>query len=522
MKTRLIGCLVFCLAVFIMLTPKAAMTAKESEDSLLRALAEMSVTAGKRKVPLTLLDTVRLGLTRNVDLKKSLLDRATQRMDLALAERLFEPEFYLSAGYDYAAETNTDTRSIGLEARKKLMTAGELTFEWSQQNLLNRDTNELSNQSKVGFKLSQPLLRNAGITVGTSEVVTARNTEAINQEQFKQTLINNVTSVQEAYWNLLLALENRLSAVRSLQASQDILRKNKILIQAGRMAPADIVETEQEVAARKVDVLEQEFTVDSTNRTLVNLLDLQENVAILPIEGLRYREVAVSFPDLVAQALEKNPQVVQAKITVTQTDLDLKLARSAALDEVNLTVGTTGLASEGSAGQTLDDATDLGRTWTASLQVSVPLGLPRDRLQQNVAKAVRELQKAKLDMGQTERNIRAEVRDRVNDVIRSLRQIKMAQESRELARRKYEIERTRLELGRSDNFRVISFQRDLASARDKEHSTIVTYLISLARLDAAVGASLKTWNIEIETPVLPKPPSLNISDLKPPQALPKK
>jgi outer membrane protein TolC len=482
--------------------------------------AEMRGEPGRRKVPLKLLDAVRLGLERNVELKKGLLDRATQRLDLSLAERLFEPEFYINGRYQYEAENERDTRGLGAEVKKRLRTNGELTLQWDVDNVLDRSTNQTENSSTASVTLSQPLLRNAGITVGTAPVVTAQYTEKLNLLSFDSLLMGRITAIQEAYWDLLLAMENKLSAVRSLEASREVLERNKELIRAGRKAAADLVSAEQEVARNGVNVLNQEFTVESANRTLVNLLDLDGDVAILPVEGFVFHEVQVDITEMMRTALAKNPSLLSTAVSLQQRQLDLELARSAARDQLNLNLSTSRSSSDSSLGQAIDDSDDLGRGWKAALSLSIPLGLPRDRLQRNVTAAAREVKKAKLDMKQERLSVLQEVRNRVNDVQRSLRQIELAQESRKLALQKYNIERLRLELGRSTNFLVLSYQRDLTDARDQEHQAIATYLKSLAQLDQVVGTALETWNVKVQTPVAPKIPSLRLDGLKVPPGLP--
>lgn len=482
--------------------------------------AEMVSDGGRRKVPLTLLDAVRIGLARNVDVKKGLLDRATQRLDLSLAERVFEPEFYISGRYQYEAQSEQDTRGLGVELRKKLRTNGELTLQWDVNNILDRQAGSDYNQSTMGVSLTQPLLRDAGITVGTASVVTARYTEQSNLLSFKSLLMGRITAIQEAYWNLLLAMENRISAARSLQASMEVLTRNKELIRAGRMAEADLVSAQQEVARNRVNVLDQEFSVVAANRQLVNLLDLGDNVAVLPVEGFVYREVKVDANTMIQQALRMNPTLLSSKLSLKQRELDLKLARASALDQVDLKLATSRTGTDDSLGEAIDTSSDLGQGWQASLNLSIPLGLPRDRLARNVTAAAREVTKAKLDLKQQRLAVLQAVRDQVNDVSRSLRQIKLAQISRELAQKKYDIERVRLELGRTTNFQVLSYQRDLTSARDQEHQAIATYLKSLARLDEGVGQSLTTWNVKVETPEAPKVPKLQLKGLEVPPGLP--
>lgn len=482
--------------------------------------AEIGGEDERRKVPLKLLDAVRLGLERNVTLKKGLLDRATQRLDLSLAERLFEPEFYINGRYQYEADSERDTRGLGVEVRKRLRTNGELTLQWNVDNVLDRSTNQTENRSTTGITLSQPLLRNAGITVGTAPVVTAQYTEKLNLLSFNSLLMSQITAIQEAYWDLLLAMENRLSAARSLEASRDVLARNKELIRAGRKAAADLVSAEQEVARNGVEVLNQEFTVESANRRLVNLLDLDNNVAILPVEGFVFYEVKVALKEMMQTALKYNPQLLTAAINLKQRKLDLELAKSAARDKVDLNLSTSRTSTKEDLNQALDESDDLGKGWTASLALTIPLGLPRDRLRRDLTAAVREVAKAKLDIKETRLAVLQEVRNRVNDVHRSLRQIELAQLSRKLALQKYKIERVRLELGRSTNFQVLSYQRDLTAASDQEHQAIATYLKSLARLDEVVGQALTTWNVKVQTPIAPKIPSLRLDGLKVPPGLP--
>jgi outer membrane protein TolC len=500
----------------------AAEASGEGAELLVPPLTEgeMGVEEGWRKVPLTLLDAVRLGLERNVELRKGLLDRATQRLDLSLAERLFEPEFYVQGRYQYEAGSERDTRGLGVEVRKRLRTNGELTLQWDVDNILERRDSRDYNRSAVGLSLRQPLLRGAGITVGTAPVVTARYTERRNVLAFHSLLMSRITAIQVAYWDLLLAMENRLSTIRSLEASKDVLERNRQLIRAGRKAAADLVSAQQEVARNRVSVLDQEFAVQAANRRLVNLLDLDNNVAILPVEGFVYREVRVDANRMMEAALHLNPRLRSAAVNLRQRELNLKLARAFSRDQLGLDVAASRAVRDQSLGAAVGESGDLGEDWTASLSFTIPLGLPRDRLQRDVTVAARELAKAKLDLKQQRLAVLQEVRNSVNDVNRSLRQIKLAQTSRELAQRKYEIERVRLELGRTTNFQVLSYQRDLTNARDQEHQAVATYLKSLARLDEAVGQALQTWHVKVQTPEAPKIPSLRLDKLAVPPGLP--
>ena len=52
-------------------------------------------------------------------------------------------------------------------------------------------------------------------------------------------------------------------------------------------------------------------------------------------------------------------------------------------------------------------------------------------------------------------------------------------------------------VGMSTNYMVLSYQRDLASARISELNAIVSYNISIAALEKSMGTNLKSRNIQL-------------------------
>ena len=78
------------------------------------------------------------------------------------------------------------------------------------------------------------------------------------------------------------------------------------------------------------------------------------------------------------------------------------------------------------------------------------------------------------------------------DVIRSMQAMGIAQRSLErAAERKLQIERTKLNAGRSSNFRLVRFEDDLVRSQDYEIGVIAAYLNALTALDhtQATGAT---------------------------------
>jgi outer membrane protein TolC len=90
----------------------------------------------------------------------------------------------------------------------------------------------------------------------------------------------------------------------------------------------------------------------------------------------------------------------------------------------------------------------------------------------------------------------------VENAVRNLgtrwRQYIIAQRARDLSRRKLEIEREKLQAGRSSNFQVLSFEADLRSAESARLNALIAYLNAQADLDQTLGTTLESWDIDLK------------------------
>jgi len=80
----------------------------------------------------------------------------------------------------------------------------------------------------------------------------------------------------------------------------------------------------------------------------------------------------------------------------------------------------------------------------------------------------------------------------------TLKQVGLAQRAKELAKRKLILEEDKMKVGRSSNFQVISYQRDLTNAQNEELRAIANYLKAIGQLEATMGTTLQKWEIVVE------------------------
>ena len=104
-----------------------------------------------------------------------------------------------------------------------------------------------------------------------------------------------------------------------------------------------------------------------------------------------------------------------------------------------------------------------------------------------------------LAVEELEDDIRIAVENAVRRVHFTLRQVGLARRAKELSEKKLGLEEEKMRVGRSTNFQVISYQRDLINAQNAELRAIANYLKALGQLQKKMGTTLERWGITVES-----------------------
>ncbi|GAB1539546.1 TolC family protein [Scytonema sp. NUACC21] len=436
------------------------------------------------KVPpiaLKLSDVVVLALQNNRSIKNAYLERIAQKQDLAVEENKFTPTFTPSVSMSMAQSgsdgTTTTTNEVGLEAKMKIPTGGEVSVGWTANALT----------PKISF--NQPLLRGAGINVNRASIQTARLTEKSNVLDLKSTLINTITDAILAYRNLLRSQERVKIEQLSLKSAQELLEINRALIEAGRLAPVDIIQSQTAIANRQVSLVTAWNNLESTKLALLQILDIDRNTNILAAEIPKASPVTLDTNKLRQLAFENQPEYLQAQINLDKTKLDLLQAKNNRRWDLGLNI---------SYDNTGDNATSDVR---AGLTFGKTLGdlTPEQRFQRS---RVNQLQ-AENNLKDRRESLEIQVMDGIRDVNLSFKQVELARLARQSSERQLEIEREKQRLGRGSGvFEIVSLENSLVEARNAELNATIEYLNALTNLDKTVGTALTTWQVRIEANAL--------------------
>ncbi|MFY1929447.1 TolC family protein [Achromobacter xylosoxidans] len=454
-----------------------------------------TVSVNSQAVDLTLTEAVFLGLRGNPSIRSAYLERIAQKYDLRVAEDYFSPKLVLAGRY--AAARNQDDRYRQGQFTPVTTKIGEIgtrfSLSWANQ-IQNADRAGQFRNDGVTFSVIQPLLRGGGREVATAPVRMARLMEQNNRLALQATVSQTVTRIVLSYRELLRAQEQVRISQDALARSRQLLNINKTLIQAGRMAEFEIVQTEADVATQELGVEDANNLLAARKLELLQLLGLDLNGQVRATELLRAEKLQLRELDAQRVAFERQPAYLMQLIASEQAEINLLVARNESLWDVSLIGRATQTRDRYSGGAYLQGS---DRRWEgyAGIQLEIPIGDLSTR--QNEVRATVAMQDQAVQLKNAQQVLEREVNDAVRDVDSRWRQYQIAERAYELSRRKLDIEREKLQVGRSSNFQVLSFESDLRNAESARLSALVGYLNAQTQLDQRLGTTLESWDIAL-------------------------
>ncbi len=491
-----------------------------SEDAALKEL----IPADSVKT-LTMRDAVMQALEHNVDIQVSRHTRDAQLTDITFEQAKFDPTIQLGGRYDRnVAPLNrpvfgfggvtagsdpdnfdqNDTR-LNLGYSQRLLTGGsyDLTFDTNRNSVAGR-TGFLFNpsyRSNLSFNLTQPLLRNLGLTVNKTLITVARNAAAVEQLFFVQQVLSVISQVEQTYWELVFAKKKLQVAHAGLEAAEELLASNREKVMAGVLAEVEALQAQAGVASRIEQILLAKKTVEDQEDQLRRLLsesewDLKQTTPLVPLDVPLQHQQNFPLENHITHALEHRPEVLQAKKNVNSSLVQTQFAKNQLLPDLSFQ-GGLGLAGLGN--NPTDTWDRLGSTdfynMGGGVILSYPLGNRSAESQHQRRKLETHQQQASLL--QVRQQTILDVKEAIRQIDTNYKRIRTNQTSRRLSEKQLKAEEGRLQLGLSTTRLVLEFQRDLQFARRRELRAVLDYNQSLSHLRLVTASTLHHYNIEI-------------------------
>ena len=452
-------------------------------------------------VELTLNDVIILGLENNRTIKNQYLERIVQRQDLIVAEDKFNPNFTpnLSINWSDITQGNSTVMSNGLRLSAglviKIPTGGELNMSWvgqrQQQNSQGSggsDRDVLRQNLELTFK--QPLLRGAGQRVNRADIEIARITETINLLDLKSTLIDKTTEIIISYRRVLQAQEEVKIDLQALENAKKTVENTQFLIDAGRIAKAELITVQSQVADQEIALLSSRNNLRQRRLDLLELLDIDEDVNIIASQNLEIQPPTLDIDRIRQSILEHQPSYLKAKLNLENAKTQLVIDENKRRWNIDLET----VVRHDPAPYANNNKTQL----SAGLTFSKALG---DRsIERDFQRSRVDVLKLENDLKETIQKVNTEVTKNLQDIELNFKKVELSRRATKLAELQLSNEVEKIKLGFQGRrlLDLVDFQSKLNEAQNNELNAKIDYLNALTNLEKNLGITLDTLGITLE------------------------
>jgi len=353
-------------------------------------------------------------------------------------------------------------------------------------------------QSGIAAAFSQPLLRDRQIDDSRRQYTVAKRDRDNSELQLREAVVQTAAGVKQAYWTLKAALANIGVQQQSLDLAQELVRQNRVRVDAGQAPPLDLVQAEAEVAQRRENLIQARATADDAEDHLRRMIMDPADASFwaMRLDPVDTPPAPGALPDAdeaVRKALDGRLDLARAANDLENAKTNVAFFGNQRLPDVRLEASYRGSGLGGTqllrTGEfpgvvTGSRATGFGDalgqafnadypTWSLGVTVSYPLGRSYEEA---------GLARAEVERGQAAQRIASLRLDTAEAVRRAARQVRSSAErveaaraSATLAEQRYTDEQRRYEVGLSTTFLVTQAQRDLLQARVNLLQTTLDY-----------------------------------------------
>jgi outer membrane protein len=477
-------------------------------------------------------DAVRMALEQNLGVRVERLNPTLQDFVVSEARSSWVPVLSSTVSDDRSdvpatnafagGQTNIVTTSLSsaIGLTQTLPTGANYAIAWNSArgtstNFFNSYNPQIN--SSVSLSVSQPLLKNFKIDEVRHRIEASRKDRDASDFNLQAAIVRTTRDVRNAYWDLTYQIDNLNAQQQGLDLAKQLFAENEKRVQAGTMAPLDIVEAQSEVARNEQGVIVAEAAIrQAEDRLRVLVLDPTApdfwTVSIQPADAGAFEARTIDLNAAIRRALDERTDMKLARNTIEHDQVDERFYRNQRLPEVDaraayttnavggssLTPITTfpitsalqrGVVSQQGYSSVLGDVlTSAFPTWSVGITVAYPIGTSASEA--NLARARVLASQAELQRRNLEVQVTADVRDAVRQVQTNQRRIGSVRVARELAEKRLEAEQKKFAAGIETSFFVFQAQRDLSQARTDEARAMADYNKSLADFDAVQLAPL--------------------------------
>ena len=483
-------------------------------------------TPGPR-VDLTVEEAVRLGLEKNIEISVARITPRLADFTLAALEANYRLNLTSNAqntratdlprvttqGISQPTTSEREAWSAGV-AQNIYWGGGNYTLNWTNSRFDSPSAVNIRNpqfQSGLQFNFTQPLLRGFKIDSTRASLRTNRISQRNDEIALQSTTASTQANIQNAYWDLVYAVQAIEAAQNSYELASRLVRDNQARVEIGTLAPIDVVTAQAEEANRRQALVQAQAAQRTTELSLKRLIvsgtdDPLWISSINPVDRPPTTAEPINLEAAVTRALGQRMDLAQSKNNLDISDINLRNQVDQTRPQLNLTAtyGLSGLggpflqrtgAVDPITGGPVSSVIPSGYvdalrnitgfdapTWTIGMSFAYPLG--QSAQEANVARSRLSLDQARTNLKALELQIATDVTNAALTVQSSLESVQASAVARELGQKRLEAAQSKFEVGMATNFEVVQAQRDFTDARNNELRAQLNYRKALVNFEA--------------------------------------
>jgi len=478
--------------------------------------------------PLSLDQCIQMAIQSNLDLQVDRLDPQIARYALRGAYGAYDPVLHLDAGRSYednpadmdpkkdrpdaAYQITTDSYGFGLSGNLPTGLSYGLGAEAAHRSaetfFLATDPTlpgaiRLTNNwlGTAALTLDQPILRNFWIDEARQTIRVNRKNLKIAELGLKQEIINTVTKVQLAYYDLVMALEQVKVQRKAVELANQLLLESRQRVQAGLLTPLDEKQAEARLASAQASEFAARQAVDEAQEKLKLLItdDLRSwaDVTLDPTETLVALPRAFDREESWRRALRLRPDLAQLRLESEKRDIVVKYRFNQLFPALDVQGSYGARSVQTDFGELSREVADLSHpSYSYGVVFTLPLANIAARNDYRASQALK--QQTLLQVKRLEQSILSQVVIAGKQLEPIFGRVKATQQARENADVALSFEEKKLQVGQSTYFIVLELQRTLTEARLAEVRALSDYNKAQVELAFSEGSTLEENSLRVE------------------------
>lgn len=451
---------------------------------------------------LSINEAILLAVRSNPNVQSSELSYVSQKFNLWVQQWQFLPHYNLQATAASNRSQTWNQRINGSQTYNIQPSVNLLTPIGTQLTLgVNNNYTDHYNPG-LSFQIMQPLMRGFGTAIVESALNNAKDSEVISRLSVEGTLRSTVSTVIEAYLNVVSAERTVLIDAAAVKRAETSVEQTKLFIKAGHKAGNELVTVQADVASAKMQLENDRNSLLQARYALLTAIGIDPNSNIifssLDLNALIKKYHPISLDDAKKWVLENDIQYQVDQITLHgPTTRSLLIAEDNARWQLNATANVVTGNSRGGGYNAGINSIFNGVNQSENVGLTLQIPIYDQQAKQAIVNAKISLKQAEIALKQEKWNKETGAINGWNLVGSALRALTYAEDAEKLQQKTYHISYQKYLHGLIDSLSLQQAQLQLIQSQQALLSARIVYLKSLVNLDLLIGHTLHTWNVQV-------------------------